>query len=286
MSGQKVRMRGISHTTRGIAARSTNAGRQVVRTLPAPTRARVRGMAAWLSRRRPAPPLEDWSRPLVRTRQGTGLPHDVLTETPAADADVIEPTVSLLPDRVSGDDVPQLRCLLVTDALDVGGMDEVVAFLARRLPARRIQTAVLHARSDPSATGEPRGRLGRMLRSNGIEVHEADERSAPGWIERWRPDIISAHRAPDWVLTAAQRLSVPYVDTLHGMHYFFGAAWRAETTRSASLAAIVAVSETVRQQYLAGNRLFRRSGSSRFPTESTINDARAAIGKPFVAASD
>jgi hypothetical protein len=35
-----------------------------------------------------------------------------------------------------------------------------------------------------------------MLRSQGIEVHAADEGGAPGWIEWWRPDVISGHHAP------------------------------------------------------------------------------------------
>jgi glycosyltransferase involved in cell wall biosynthesis len=132
-------------------------------------------------------------------------------------------------------------------------MDEVVAFLARRLPARRMQTAVLHATSDPSPTGEPSGRLGRMLQSAGIEVREADERGARAWIDHWHPDVITAHGAPDWVLDIAQPLGIPYIDNLHGMHTHFWADWHAEATRSARLSAMVAVSGLVRDQYLVGN---------------------------------
>ena len=115
--------------------------------------------------------------------------------------------------------------------LDVGGMDEVAAFLGRRLGAHGLQTAVLHATSSPSATGEPSGRLGRMLAASGIEVHGADKKSTPGWIKRWRPEVISAHGAPDWVLLIADRAGVPYVDNLHGMHSLFWADWRAEVAR-------------------------------------------------------
>ena len=53
-------------------------------------------------------------------------------------------------------------------------------------PAKGLQTAVLHATPDPSSTGEPSGRLGRMLQSSGIEVYEADESRALDWIQRWR----------------------------------------------------------------------------------------------------
>jgi glycosyltransferase involved in cell wall biosynthesis len=96
-----------------------------------------------------------------------------------------------------------------------------------------------------------------MLRASGIEVHEDDESGGPGWIERWCPDVISAHGAlPAWVLAYAQSLGVPYVDTLHGMHDMFGADWKAEAVRGARLSAIVSVCELVRQQYLAGNPQF------------------------------
>ena len=155
-------------------------------------------------------------------------------------------------------------------------MDEVVAFLARRLPSQGLQTAVLHATPDPSPTGEPTGRLGRMLRSSGIEVYEADESEALGWIERWRPDVITAHGAPHWVLTIAHRVGVPYVDNLHGMHTHFSVDWHAEAARSAKFSAIVSVSELVRQQYLAGNHNFPASRIVTIP--NGVDDERRLRG--------
>ena len=154
--------------------------------------------------------------------------------------------------------LPVLRCLVVTSGLDTGGgLPEVAALLARRLPAYGLHTAVLDVTPGSLPNGTSAGHLGRMLRSSDIEVHEADESSAPGWIERWRPEVISAHGAlPDCVLAAAHRIGAPYVDTLHGMHDLFQADWRAEGARSAKLAAIVSVSDLVRRQYLAGNRHF------------------------------
>lgn len=234
-----------------------DAARRVVRSLPLPVRAQLRKAAAW-GDRRPVPPIEDWSRPLISAGAGSGASAGALIGAPAAAAGlgVVEPARSHDLAGSDSDDLPVVRCLVVTSLLDVGGMDEVVAFLARRLPAHRLQTAVLHATSDPSATGEPRGRLGRMLTSTGIEVHEADANGAAAWIERWRPDVISAHGAPGWVLPIAQRLGVRYVDNLHGMHMLFEADWRAEAARGAKLSAIVSVSELVRQQYLAGNHSF------------------------------
>src|SRR5947209_8352234 len=38
------------------------------------------------------------------------------------------------------------RCLVATEALDAGGLDQVVAFLAERLPERGLETCVAWAR--------------------------------------------------------------------------------------------------------------------------------------------
>lgn len=225
-----------------------------------PMRALLGDFVVWFDRRRSGPPIDDWSRPLIGARCGTKMSHNVLIGATAAVAglDVVEPVPSLDSAGASDLDLPALRCLIATTRLDVGGMDEVVAFLARRLPAHRMRTAVLHATSDSSVTWEQCGRLGRLLRSIGIEVHHANESGALGWIERWRPDVISAHGAPDWVFGISERIGVPYVENLHGMYKLFGGDWHwhAEAAHGGKLSAVVAVSELVYQQYLTDNRDF------------------------------
>jgi glycosyltransferase involved in cell wall biosynthesis len=229
--------------------------------MPRPVRARLRSVAAWSDRLRPAPLIEDWSTPLIATDKAA-TSHDGRRKATAAVAgpDVVSPDQFRSVGVTAGEHI--VRCLFVTVAMDVGGLDEVVAFLARRLPAYGICTAVLHPRSDPSATGEPSGRLGRMLRLSGIEVHEVhvdDDVGAEQWISSWRPAVISAHGdLPDWVLDVAQRIGVPYIDTLHGMHslYLRGQDWNADARRSARLSALVTVSDVVRMQYLSRNPQF------------------------------
>jgi len=243
---------------RRVAGCCTDTARRIERSLPGPARTWVHNVVAWYDRLLPAAPIEGWSKALIGTQSGSAEPRDVETGTAGYEAGigVVEPVPSVGTARAGDADVSELRCLIVTSLLDVGGMDEMVAFLARRLPALGLQTAVLHATSGPSATGEPSGRLGRMLQASGIEVHEADQRGAPGWIERWRPDVVTAHGAPDWVLGITQRAGVPYVDNLHGMHMLFWADWQGEAARGTKLSALVAVSELVRQQYLLGSHDF------------------------------
>jgi glycosyltransferase involved in cell wall biosynthesis len=146
--------------------------------------------------------------------------------------------------------------------LDAGGMDEVVVFLAMQLRRYGFNTAVLHASAKGNADGNPTGRLGQYLRSTGIRTRELGPAIGAEWVSTWRPDVISAHGAPGWVLDVAARLSIPYVETLHGMHSLFNADWANEAARSHGLARIVAVSDLVRRQYLAGN--------PGFPPERTI----------------
>ncbi|MGB8650525.1 MAG: glycosyltransferase [Mycobacteriales bacterium] len=150
---------------------------------------------------------------------------------------------------------PRLRCLLVTGALDVGGMDAVVALLARRLPEYGVETAVLHTVGRSPSAGGAQGRLAQELGAEGVPVFEVrgpDTRC----LEAFDPDVISAHGAATWVLDAAAELGIPYVDTLHGMHDLLHVNWLEEARRSTRLARVVAVSNLVRSQYLAANATF------------------------------
>lgn len=208
--------------------------------------------------------IEDWSTPLIAGREVVADLPASATEVRISGSDGARPVITNLcdttdlakqPENVE-DPRPNLRCLLVTSALDVGGMDEVVFFLGSRLPRHNIQTAVLHASDKGALNGAPTGRLGRRLREFGIETIELAAEAGACWLEAWRPDVISAHGAPPWVLDAATRLSIPYIDTLHGMHSHFNADWAVEIERGCRLAGIVAVSDLVRQQYLHGNPTF------------------------------
>jgi len=141
-----------------------------------------------------------------------------------------------------------LRCLLVTDSLDVSGMDEFVAFLARRLRGHGVHTAVMIG-SDVAGRGF--GRLARDLVAEGIEVVDPGRAGGAAWMRRWRPDVLSAHGCADWPLETAADLGIPAVETLHGMHNLFGASPERVVARRHLLAALVSVSEMVRLQYLA-----------------------------------
>jgi glycosyltransferase involved in cell wall biosynthesis len=227
-----------------------------------------------LQARRDGPGIEDWSTPLI-ARDGAPVVSGPASGQPAGAAgEVGEPSANPPPASAMP---PRLRCLLVTSDLDAGGMDEVVVFLARRLPRHGVHTAVLHASAaGAGADGAPSGRLGRALRAEGVEVRQFDAVRGTAWLIDWRPDVISAHGAPAWLLAAANRLSIPCVETLHGMHSLFNADWAAEAVRSRQLTTIVAVSELVRRQYLNGNPDFAAERIVTIP--NSVDDERRAIG--------
>lgn len=186
--------------------------------------------------------VDGWTRPLVGTGALAAAPQAITAATRPA----------LLP-QAANDRAP-LRCLIVTGVLDVGGTDEVAAFLARRLPEQGFETCVAHTGS--SVGGAAGGRLPSLLRQQGISVHNVDPDSAAALLASWRPHVISAHCPPLWWLDVADKARVPFVETLHGMHDLFDTDWSEEARRARRKSKLIAVSELVRQQYLRGNRSF------------------------------
>lgn len=225
--------------------------------------------------------LEDWGGPLIPGREVESA-HDREALRGAQVESAAQPPSNgrqILPAAVSsGQAAPAgvLSCLLLTASLDVGGRDEVVAFLARRLPRHGVRTAVLNASSNSSANGAPTGRLGRLLLEEGITTVELASDAGAQWLREWQPDVISAHDPLPWAIEIACRLSIPYIETLHGMHSLFNPDWLAEAQRSRQLDGIVAVSELVRRQYLQGNPGFPATRIMTIP--NGVDDERRVPG--------
>jgi glycosyltransferase involved in cell wall biosynthesis len=189
----------------------------------------------------PAPP-EDWASPLVAGRPG----GDLLALRPSGAAGGPQPAAT-----VTGG---PLRAVIAIDVLDVGGMDEFVAFLGRRLPRFGVETVVAYAGTRMEGYQGHAGRLVSALEDEGVATLALDERTCRDQLRAFAPAVISAHGAPTWLPAAAADLGVPYVETLHGMHHFLHPqVWPGERERARQISAQIAVSELVRRQYLAGN---------------------------------
>ncbi|WIW43645.1 glycosyltransferase family 4 protein [Bradyrhizobium sp. 62B] len=197
--------------------------------------------------------VDDWSKPLV--------PFDAMGAPDAPTAPASIPTSSTSnPDDflVSPGSV---HCLIVTPVLDAGGLDEFVAFLARRLPHFGFRVTVMCAHS----SSEPVGQLFTALQREGTAVVAASPSEACLWIEANRPDVVSAHDPPGWLLQTASDVRIPVVETLHGIPTPVSTDWREERQRSKFVTCFVAVSELVRRQYLSGNPSYSDSAVITIP---------------------
>lgn len=232
--------------------------------MPAPVR-RIAGRAL---RRRTARargvtgPVDDWAIPLVPTedaRDVTALPQAESSAAAPGAAAARAPTGCRLADPTP------VRCVIATGVLDVGGAEEVAAFLSRRLPVHDFETVVGYAGTHVPGHQGPGSRLARTLAAEGVATQLLTPDRAKAWLRAWRPDVISAHYGGlglntvtggegDWLLDAAVDLDIPWVETLHVMPSFRQFAWwEQEQMRAKQVSAQVAVSDLVRRHYLARN---------------------------------
>ena len=235
---------------------------------PAPRMLRTAGHYLLSRLQKEAPRIEDWSSPLIAREHAK--PRVLPAFEQAAPG-------SAQPARNGG--CPSsarkvaFKCLISTCVLDAGGIDEFVAFLARRLPSRGINTAIMIT---DLAAGD--GQLLRSLRDEGVEVVQRSVEDSRRWLADERPDVISAHAPPDWLLEAAHALRIPVVETLHALPTPIGTNWQAEAPRSRHIRFFVAVSELVRLQYLRGNPGFDREAIITVP--NGFNDShRPAVDR-------
>ena len=218
--------------------------------------------------------LEDWTRPFIGG-SGTASQHWMSDDTMGEDlfSGTITQNMAEVPSTQHG----QLRCVLVTGSLDIGGLDEVVALLARLLPEKGVATAVLHALPDSHSGKATLGRLGLFLsRQHHIDVSMLGRIEGQSWLRSQAPDVISAHSAPSWVLDWARDHGVPYVDNFHGMQSLYGIDWHSEMLRSQYLAGVVTVSDLVHRQYLDNNPEFPPARCLTIP--NGVDEARRQPG--------
>lgn len=135
---------------------------------------------------------------------------------------------------------PDLRCGLVADSLDVGGIGRVVEMLAEGLSAEGIAPVVVCPQE---------GQRTARLRDVGIEVVVAeDERSAAAALASARLDVVQVHSAPDHLVAAALGTGAPIVPVLHNTEIHYSAEkWRSTTELFDRSDAVIAVSALVRQ---------------------------------------
>lgn len=131
-----------------------------------------------------------------------------------------------------------LHCLLVAGPLDSGGVEAVVATLARGLPSQGITTEVVCTRE---------GRTSSELRAAGVRVSLGSAAELPQLVEERNPDVVQLHR-PDRELAAsllATRAAV--VPVFHAIEAYLDAeTWTTLSALMSRPSVCVAVSAAVK----------------------------------------
>ena len=135
---------------------------------------------------------------------------------------------------------PDLRCGLVADSLDIGGIGRVIEMLAEGLAAEGIEPVVVCPQE---------GQRTARLRELGIEVVvAADEESARDALRSARLDVVQVHSAPDHLVAAAVATGAPLVPVLHNTEIHYSPEkWRSTAELFDRADSVIAVSALVRQ---------------------------------------
>ena len=164
------------------------------------------------------------------------------------------------------------RIGLMVEKLDLGGLEEVVALLARALPALGVEASVLCVGSG--------GAVARRLQASGVPVEVLGGRTGDvvGWARREGVTVVSSHFAPIQAVEALVEAGVPVVETVQNCYAWLDDdGWGAERRRVEAASGIVAVSDTVAGYYA------RHTGHDpRWIVPNAVHPARGArVPRPF-----
>lgn len=140
--------------------------------------------------------------------------------------------------------VQEMHAVLVTGALGTGGVEAIVATLARRLPAFGVTTSVLCRASGVIADG---------LRHDGIHVVEApDLHTASRYLQALPSGTVAQlHAAPTYLIEACTALSFPFIPVIHNTDINMTADdWSQEAHLVEPAPVVIAVSAIVRDFYV------------------------------------
>lgn len=148
------------------------------------------------------------------------------------------------PTRTRASGSASLHVALVTASLDVGGVETVVATLARLLPVEGIEPIVLVLEG---------GRTAKALRAEGVEVREVpDEHALLRSLQALDPDVVEVHTATPAMGDVLASSGLPLVSVLHSVELYRSLpGWEASARLDAASHGVIAVSRTVREDHVA-----------------------------------
>jgi glycosyltransferase involved in cell wall biosynthesis len=147
------------------------------------------------------------------------------------------------PEGEAAAETPRMVCALVTETLDVGGVEAVVGMLALELPRLGIACSVVTLHG---------GRQAEILRGAGVRVAVVDDAAGlSAALVEIGPDVVQVHTATPPMIDVLIAAGVPLVPVVHNVELYRGApAWEATTELSRSASVTIAVSDAVRRDHL------------------------------------
>lgn len=135
----------------------------------------------------------------------------------------------------------RLSCMLIAGALDTGGIETVVASLARGLGSFGFDVELV------CSSG---GRMEQLLRAQGVVVTFVSDAELAAYVARRRPDVVELHRMDPALFAAVSATSSPVVPVFHAMESYLGrAAWQGLRGLLSRAPASIAVSGSVRRHF-------------------------------------
>lgn len=141
-----------------------------------------------------------------------------------------------------------LKCCLMVDSLDEGGLERVVSNLTRYLPVEGVSPFILCTHSG--------GKIADNLASNGHRVFVAngDLLKISEILKRERPNLVNSHLANLRALEVAAYQDLPIIETIHNTYVWLeDEGWQEERKRSRLFTHALSVSELVKRYYLRFN---------------------------------
>lgn len=149
-------------------------------------------------------------------------------------------------------DSSQLRVGLLVNQLDKGGLEQLVADLAERLPQHGVEPLIFCYQEG--------GHIAERLQTAGRQtlIAGGDPGRLARYLKQTSPDLIHSHWANLEALDVAADLGLPIIETIQNTYVWLGEdGWQHERNRSQRFQHAAAVSELVRRYYARFNPYYR-----------------------------
>jgi GT2 family glycosyltransferase/glycosyltransferase involved in cell wall biosynthesis len=153
-----------------------------------------------------------------------------------------------------------LKCMLLVNTLDKGGVEQLIAELVLGLPSKGIEAGVICVNSG--------GTVADFLKEQGVKVTIADGNPLviEAALRAEQPHLVSSHWAEAESLAIARHMGIPVIETIHNTYVWYDqSGWKNEIRRSRLFTHAIAVSQLVLNYYLQHNPTYQAAWMTTIP---------------------